>query len=109
MYQKLKQQAEKDTDNSTSLAADVDENVDLGDLNNEKAKLKNEAIFRNMTFDNQGNPMNVHTSDPESLKNYQVLPRYKLAKTRKNMGVDSEAINSLKQVRNARRMNTQQL
>ena len=33
-----------------------------------------------MTFDTQGNPMNVSCPDPEKINNNQVFPRYKLSK-----------------------------
>ena len=41
---------------------------------------RNEAIFKNMTFDSQGNPMNVQCPDAEKNTHNQIFPRYRLSK-----------------------------
>ena len=40
---------------------------------------RNEAIFKNMTFDNQGNPMNVQCPEVELNANNQILAKYRLS------------------------------
>ena len=59
-----------------------------------------------MTFDNQGNPMNVTCPDPEQINHNQIFPRYKLGK-KVNPDADEtvnlSAIKGLK-IANARRI-----
>lgn len=56
----------------------------MSDIQNEsnmdssEAEKRNAEIFRNLTFDQEGNPIQTHQVDPDKLANQTVLPRYKV-------------------------------
>ena len=69
LYQKLKQQAENEDEDSLAIVHNTldNESESGAAANTFENRRRNEAIFKNMTFDNQGNPMNVTCPDPEQI------------------------------------------
>ena len=69
---------------------------------NDKAKRKrNEAIFRNMTFDNQGQPIIQHHPNVENLFNQNVSAKYRFLREKRDTEED-EAIKNLKDIKQKR-------
>lgn len=52
------------------------------DETSDEAKLRNEAIFKNLTFDQHGNPLHQHPVTPEKLISQVTIPRFKILKRR---------------------------
>ena len=66
-----------------------------------KAKERNEAIFKNLTFDQEGNPLHIVELDPEKLAATATLPRYRVYK-KKKLSEEETAVQGLKDIRSKR-------
>ena len=58
-----------DAQNSSMMSIlndDINE-TSTSDLPNSEQQKRNEAIFRNLTFDQEGNPLHMHIPDPDKL------------------------------------------
>ena len=84
---KIKEEAAQRSgkDSTTGSIMDMQRTTELDEtqediVQDSVAQRRNEAIFRNLTFDQAGEPIHVKGLDPDKLINHHILPRYKVSR-----------------------------